>query len=77
MALKRAGAGGPPLTPGSGLLDRAIRRGVVEFWALLRGFAALGLPQKGWDAVGPRHPFLRVVASRLVCGGPAEVLVDS
>ena len=76
-ALKRVAAGGPPLMPGSGLLDRAIRRGVVEFWALLRGFAALGLPQKGWDAVGPRHPFLRVVASSLVCGGPAEVLVDS
>jgi hypothetical protein len=50
---------------------------MVECWALLRGFAALGLPQKGWDAVGPRHPCLRVVASRLVCGGPAEVRVDS
>ena len=49
----------------------------MEFWALLRGFAALGLPQKGWAAVGPRHPFLRVVSGRLVCEGPAAVLEGS
>ena len=41
-ALKGAGAVGPHFVPGSDLQDRAICRGVVEFWALLRGFAAVG-----------------------------------
>ena len=35
------------------------RRGVVDFWSRLRGFAALGVPTKGWGVFGPQHPLLR------------------
>ena len=53
--------------PGPVLLERAITRAVVSLLARLRGFAALGLPKKGWVLVGPRHPFLRVVSGGLEC----------
>ena len=68
--------GVPAASPGPALLERAITRVVVTFWSRLRGFAALGLPRKGWDSVGPRHPFLRVVSGVLECSrpeGPYEV----
>jgi hypothetical protein len=55
-------------TPAPSLMERAITRVVVEFWGRPRGFAALGLPRKGWGQVGPRHPFLRGVAGELYCG---------
>ena len=74
MAAARQGV--PAALPGPALLERAITRVVVAFWVRLRGFAALGLPSKGWDSVGPRHPFLRVVGGVLVCSrseGPSEV----
>ena len=65
------------LPPGPVLLERAITRVVVTFWARLRGFAALGLPKKGWGLVGPRHPFLRVVSGVLECSWMEELhLVD-
>ena len=53
------------------LVERAILRAVSDFWARLFGFALLGLPQVGWDGVGPLHPILRVVDGQLVCVGPA------
>ena len=61
------------LPPGPVLLERAITRVVVTFWARLRGFAALGLPKKGWGMVGPRHPFLRVVSGVLECSWLEEL----
>ena len=65
------------LAPGPVLLERAITRAVVSFWARLRGFAVLGLPKKGWGLVGPRHPFLRVVSGALECSWSEELhLVD-
>ena len=33
---------------------------VAKFWALLRDFADLGVPRKGWDGVSAGYPFLRV-----------------
>ncbi len=62
--------------PGPSLLERAITRVVVEFWGRLRGFAAHGLPRKGWGQVGPRHPFPSGVAGELHCAWP-ERLVTS
>jgi hypothetical protein len=53
-------AGDPQETPGPSFLERTITRVVVEFWGSLRGFAALGLPMKGWGQVGrtwPETPF--------------------
>ena len=58
---------GPPQVPGPALTEQAITRVVVDFWSRLEGFGALGLPSKGWDQVGPHHPFLRVVEGQLVC----------
>lgn len=43
---------------------------VVVFWGQLRVFAAMGVPWKGWDTVGPGHPFWRVVSNKLVCSRP-------
>ena len=40
---------------------------IANFWARLQGFAHLGVPRAGWGAVGPTHPFLRVVGGRLRC----------
>jgi hypothetical protein len=42
-----------PMVSHPSLLERAITRVVVDFWGRLRGFAALGLPRKGWAQVGP------------------------
>jgi len=50
--------------------ERALRRVIPDFWGRLAGFAQLGVPRRGWDAVGPRHPILRVMAGRLLCVGP-------
>jgi hypothetical protein len=66
-------AGDPPENPGPSLTERAISRVVVEFWGRLRGFAALGMPRRGWGQVGPRHPFLRVVAGELHCSRPERL----
>jgi hypothetical protein len=56
-----AGAGSAPL------VLAALRAGVVaKFWALLRDFADLGVPRKGWDGVSAGHPFLRVANGRLI-----------
>ncbi len=66
-------AGDPQEAPGPSLLERAITRVVVDFWGRLRGFAALGLPRKGWGQVGPRHPFLRGVAGELQCARPERL----
>ena len=52
-------------------LPAAMRSGLLaKFWALLRDFAALGLPRKGWGDVGVDHPFLFVTGGRLVCAMP-------
>jgi hypothetical protein len=56
--------------PGGVLADRVSRRAVTNFWRRLQGFEALKVPHRGWDAVGARHPVLRVVGGRLVCVGP-------
>jgi len=63
------------LPPGPVLLEQAITRAVVSFWARLRGFAALGLPKKSWGLVGPRYPFLRVVSGVLECSCSEELLL--
>ena len=65
--------GDPQENPGPSLMERAISRVVVEFWGRLRGFAALGVPRRGWDQVGPRHPFLRVAAGELHCSRPERL----
>ena len=52
------------------LVSRAINRAVSDFWARLRGFAALGVPRQGWAGVGPAHPILRIIAGSIVCAGP-------
>jgi hypothetical protein len=59
----------PPAGPGSAAAVLAALQAtvLVKFWSLLRDFADLGLPRKGWDGVSAGHPFLRVVAGRLVC----------
>lgn len=75
MAAAMAGEAQEP--PGPALSERAITRVVVEFWGRLRGFAALGLPKKGWGQVGPRHPFLRVVAGELQCSRPERLEVGN
>ena len=58
-----------PAGPGSAAtVLAAVQEGaLVKFWSLLRDFADLGLPRKGWGGVPAGHPFLRVVAGRLVC----------
>ena len=57
--------------PYSPALPAAVRAGLsAKFWALLRDFADLGLPRKGWGDVGVKHPFLSVTGGRLVCTGP-------
>ena len=66
-ALKNPAGG---VMAGSALRDRAIQRVVADFWVRLRTFAALGVPRSGWEAVGPHHPWLRVVAGCLVCVSP-------
>ena len=61
-----------PFSPAAGaasapLVLAALRAGVVaKFWALLRDFADLGVPRKGWDGVSAGHPFLRVANGRLI-----------
>ena len=70
---------GPPMgraVPGAELRDRAIRRAVADFWARLHGFARLGRPRKGWQGVGPSHPFLRGVPGALQCTGPVVEAAD-
>ena len=57
----------PTILPGPILMESAISQVVADLWSRLKGFAALGLPRKGWNAVGPRHPFLRVVSDKLIC----------
>jgi hypothetical protein len=60
-----------PVGPGSAAaVLAAMQEGVlVKSWSLLRDFADLGLPRKGWDGVTAGHPFLRVVAGHLECAG--------
>ena len=71
-----AGVRGASDAPPGGLAERAARRAVTDFWGRLQGFAALKVPRRGWDAVGARHPILRVVEGRLVCVGPPPSPVD-
>ena len=60
------------------LCEQAQRRAVPDFWGRLAGFAQLGVPRRGWDSVGPRHPILRrVVDGRLVCLGPVSAELGS
>jgi hypothetical protein len=66
-------AGDPQEAPGPSLLERGITRVVIDFWGRRRGFAALGLPRKGWGQVGLRHPFLRGVAGELHCVRPERL----
>ena len=54
-----------------GVVADAVAAGAVaKFWTLLHDFAGLGVPRKGWGAVGADHPFLRVVGGVLVCAEP-------
>jgi hypothetical protein len=50
--------------------EAAIQRAVVDFWSRVKDFTLLGVPQSGWDQVGPNHPCISVQEGRLVCGGP-------
>jgi hypothetical protein len=65
------------VTPGPSLQERAITRVAIikAFWGhfWMRGFAASGLPRKGWGEMGPRHPFLFVVAGELRCSRPERL----
>ena len=66
-ASRRQGGSGSTVGPGLGPCAHAQVVAVADFWARLQGFAHLGVPRAGWGAVGPTHPFLRVVGGRLRC----------
>ena len=66
-ASRRQGGSGSAVAPGLGPCAHAQVVAVADFWARLQGFAHLGVPRAGWGAVGPTHPFLRVVGGRLRC----------
>lgn len=51
-------------------VEVAKARAMLEFWQRVRGFAALGVPRRGWDGVGPDHPILAVVNGCLQCAMP-------
>ncbi len=51
-------------------LERARSIAIADFWARLKGFAALGVPKKGWRQVGPHHPLLAVAGGRVRCANP-------
>ncbi|GIL55468.1 hypothetical protein Vafri_11032 [Volvox africanus] len=51
-------------------LHRARVRAVADFWARLHSFAALGIPRRGWDRVGPQHPILAVAGGQVQCAAP-------
>ena len=54
-------------------IEVAKAREVLEFWQRIRGFAELGMPNQGWDEVGPNHPILSVAEGRLGAALPAEI----
>ncbi|PNH12411.1 hypothetical protein TSOC_000628 [Tetrabaena socialis] len=57
-------------------VEMAKARAVLEFWQRLRGFAALGVPRRGWDEVGSDHPILSVADGRMRCAHPAGLDMD-
>ncbi|PNH11177.1 hypothetical protein TSOC_002029 [Tetrabaena socialis] len=53
---------------------RVIAETVADFWARLRGFAAMGLPPRGWGEVPLVHPFLAASeAGEVIFCGPPDV----
>ncbi|PNH01666.1 hypothetical protein TSOC_012430, partial [Tetrabaena socialis] len=47
---------------------------VADFWARLRGFAAMGLPPRGWGQVPLVHHFLAASeAGEVIFCGPPDV----
>ena len=54
-------------------VEVAKARAVLEFWQRIRSFAALGVPRKGWDGVGPDHPILSVHEGHLTAAMPADI----
>jgi hypothetical protein len=49
---------------------------VAEFWAGLRSFAEIGIKPKGWDQVGPDHPFLFSDQEGRVCAMRPDGIVE-
>ena len=69
VARRAAVAGGAAAVSAEGVAA-VCRVAVADFWSRLRGFAALGVPRKGWRLVGPAHPVLRVEAGRMCVADP-------
>ena len=61
----------------AGHVERAKARAVVDFWQRLRCFAALGVPEKGWEGVQADHPILSVQEGRLCCVRPGQLDMGS
>jgi hypothetical protein len=70
--LRRGGdQGEPSLEAGVELAERGARRAVIDFLGRLHGFTQLGVPKRGFGAVGRYHPILRVTETGLRCAGPS------